>query len=75
MSHTAGCEATIHTVTDIFETDECEAMLFVDASNTFNSINHQVALQSIQRIFPLLAPVIINTYRIPSCLFIHGEST
>ena len=32
------------------------------------------ALQNIQRIFPLLAPMIINTYRIPSCLFIDGES-
>lgn len=32
------------------------------------------ALQNILRIFPLLAPMIINTYRIPSCLFIDGES-
>ena len=70
----AGCEAAIHTLTDIFETEECEAMLFVDASNVFNSISRKVALQNIQRIFPLLAPMIINTYRTPSCLFIDGES-
>ena len=41
---------------------------------SFNSINHQVALQNIKWIFPLLAPMIINTYRIPSCLFTDGES-
>ena len=70
----AGCEAAIHNLTDIFETEECEAMLFMDASDAFNSINHQVALQNIQWIFPLLAPMIINTYHIPSCLFINGES-
>ena len=64
----------IHTLTDIFETDVCEVMLFVDALNAFNSINRQVALQNMQRIFPLLAPMIINTYRIPSCLFIDAES-
>ena len=74
VSHMAGCEAAIHTLTDIFETEECEAMLFVDASNAFNSINRQVALQNIQRIFPLLAPMIINTYRNPSHLFIDCES-
>ena len=50
VSHMAGCEAAIHTLTDIFETEECEAMLFVDASNGFNSVNRQVALQNIEDI-------------------------
>ena len=74
MCHTWQAAAAIHTLTDIFETDECEAMLFVDASNAFNSINRQVALQNIQRIVPLFAPMIINTYRNPAHLFIDGES-
>ena len=69
VSQIAGCEAAIHTLTDIFEKDECEAVLFVDASNAFNSLNRQVALQNIQKIFPLLAPMIINTYRTSSNLF------
>ena len=73
VSHVAGCEAAIHTLTNIFERDDCEAILFVDASNAFNSINRQVALHNVQKIFPLLAPMIINTYRIPSSLFIDGD--
>ena len=60
----------IHTLTDIFETDEYEAMLFVYALKVFNSIN----CQNIQVIFPFLAPMIINTYRMSSCLFIDAES-
>ena len=52
VSHIAGCEVAIHTLRNIFERDDCEAILFqiVDASNTFNSINRQVALK---KIFPL----------------------
>ena len=69
----AGCEAAIHTLTDIFENDKCETIIFIDASNAFNLMNHQVALQSIQKIFPLLAPVIINTYHTPSNLFIDED--
>ena len=70
VSHMAGYKAVLHTVTDIFETDEYEAMLFVYALKVFNSIN----CQNIQVIFPFLAPMIINTYRMSSCLFIDAES-
>ena len=34
VSHMAGCEAAIHTLTDIFETDESATMLFVDTLNS-----------------------------------------
>ena len=73
-SHIAGCEAAFHTLTNVLNNDDCEAILFIDASNAFNSINCQVTMQNIQRIFPLLAPIIINIYRMPSNLFIEGES-
>ena len=74
VSHIAGCEAALHTLTNVLNNDDSEAILFVDASNAFNSINRQVAMQNIQRIFPLLASIIINTYHMPSNLFIEGES-
>ena len=73
VSHMAVCGAAIHTLTDIFENNKCEAIVFVDASNAFNFMNHQVVLQNIQKILPLLAPVIINIYHTPSSLFIDED--
>ena len=32
----AGCEAAIHAMREIYEEPECEAVLMVDASNSFN---------------------------------------
>ena len=35
----AGCEAAIHAMKDLFDDNECEAVLLVDASNAFNCLN------------------------------------
>ena len=48
----AGIEAAIHTVVREFQTKDVEAMLLVDASNAFNSLNREAALHNIQ--FPVL---------------------
>ena len=37
----AGAEAAIHAIHNIYETEECEAVLLVDAENAFNSINRK----------------------------------
>ena len=50
-----------------------EAVLLVDASNTFNSLNHKAALRNVHILCPALAPVLINTYREDSPLFIDGD--
>lgn len=42
-----GCEAAIHHVRPLFSSIDCEAILLVDASNAFNSLNHQNALRNI----------------------------
>ena len=44
----------------------------VDTSNTFNSLNRAVALRNIQLLCPVIAPIIINTYRCQAELFVNG---
>ena len=45
----SGIEAAVHSVRSLFEKDETEAVLLVDANNAFNALNIQVALQNIRR--------------------------
>ena len=69
----SGIEAAVHAVRTAFESDDNEAVLLVDASNAFNSLNRQVALQNIRRLCPPLATILINTYRAPTELFVDGD--
>ena len=68
----AGAEATIHSVRLIFEDSSTEAVILVDANNTFNSINRKVALHNIQVTCPSFSKILINTYLSPSRLIILG---
>ena len=70
----SGCEAAFHTMSEIFRDKNTEAMLFVDASNAFNQLNRKATLLNSRTVCPALAPVIINTYRNPSVLYVGGES-
>ena len=54
-----------------FEDEVAEAALMVDASNAFNSLS-EVALRNTHILCPSLAPVLTNTYRSHSRLFIAG---
>ena len=47
-----GCEAAVHAVNNIFSDDNMEAMIFVDASNAFNSLNRQATLLNSKAICP-----------------------
>jgi hypothetical protein len=68
----SGCEAAVHAMTQIFDQDESDAILFVDAANAFNSINRMTLLHNIQYLCPVLAIYTINCYQSPSRLFIQG---
>ena len=46
-AHEAGCESIIHAMHKIYEEDESEAILLVDASNAFNSVNRKTFLHNI----------------------------
>ena len=50
--HEAGCEAAIHALREIFSSSATEAVILVDASNAFNSLNREVALRNIQHLSP-----------------------
>ena len=68
----AGCEAAAHAMREIFEEEETDAVLFVDASNAFNSLNRNALLHNIQYLCPQIAIYVRNCYKTPSRLFIAG---
>ena len=57
----------------IFAEDDTEGMILVDATNAFNRLNRQVTLVNCEVICPTLSPILINTYRNNSWLFIDGQ--
>ena len=70
--HEAGAEAAIHAMEQIWDEENTEGILLIDASNAFNALNRRVALHNILILCPRPAMAIINTYRNPSRLFIVG---
>ena len=66
----ARAEAAIHSVRLIFEDSSTEAVILVDASNAFKSINRKVALHNIQVTCLSFIKILMNTYRSPSRLII-----
>ena len=68
----SGCEAAIHALNELFEDDNTEGVLLVDASNAFNSLNHTATLMNVQSICPAFAAVLVNTHsqNLPSSLIL-----
>ena len=56
----------------IFESDDTDAVLLIDASNAFNALNRAAALHNIRILCPIIAIYAINTYRQPARLFVIG---
>ena len=57
---------------EIFENDETEAVILVDASNAFNSLNRMASLHNIRILCPQFSTILINTYRISVRMIILG---
>ena len=51
---------------------ETDAVLLIDATNAFNTLNRAVALHNISILCPTIATFVINTYRRPIRLFVRG---
>ena len=69
----AGCEAAIHAMRELYSDASSEAALLVDASNAFNSVNRQAALDNISVLCPSLSVILHNAYGTLSCLFVTGQ--
>ena len=70
--HKSGSEAAVHSMRSIFDADDTDAVLLIDASNAFNSLNRAAALHNITVLCPSIATYAINTYRRHARLFIMG---
>ena len=72
----AGIEAAVHFMRESFQSGgtETEAVLLVDASNVFNSLNRDAALHNIRHVCPSLSTVLINIYRNATELFVDGST-
>ncbi len=62
----SGIEAAVHATRTSYENEETEAILLVDATNAFNSLNN------IRSLCPTLSTMLINTYRQPTQLCVDG---
>ena len=65
----AGIKAAVHATKQIAT---ARTMFLVDATNVSNSLNCQAALHNIRLLCPVLATILINTYRISAQLFVNG---
>ena len=70
--HSAGSEAAIHAMNQVFNEEGADWVLLIDATNAFNQMNRMVAMHNIRITCKEIALYIINTYRRPSRLFISG---
>ena len=68
-----GCEAAIHAMKRAFGSEDCEAVLLVDASNAFNNLNRKVSLENIKLTCPKLGKYLHNIYQTPTTLNINGS--
>ena len=53
----AGSEAAIHAMHDVFNDDDMEGILLIDAENALNTINRKVKLHNLKLICPVIATV------------------
>ena len=66
----SGIEAAIHAMKLQYDEDDCEAVLLIDASNAFNSLNRKVALHTIRKRCPAFYSFLNNCYKIPTELYV-----
>ena len=58
------CEAAIHAMRSIYKDDNTDALLLIDAANTFNSLNREAMLSNIKNLCPIAYIYAFNCYAI-----------
>lgn len=58
--HEGGCEFGLHTMKQVFNSSHFDAVIQVDVSNAFNSLNHQTALRNNFHLYPSLSKLLID---------------
>ncbi len=72
-SQQTGCKAAVHAMSNIFAEEETDALLLVDATNAFNTINREIMLHNIQYVCPPMSVYAYNRYATPSCLLFMAD--
>ena len=68
----SGSEAAIHAMRRMFQLENSDAFILVDAANAFNNLNRKVFLHNIKFISPEIATYLNNCYLVPARLFVSG---
>ena len=71
--HEAGKEAAIYSMNMMYEDENADAILLVDASNAFSLLNRQSFLHNISYLCPPIAIFVKNCHSTPSRLFLQEE--
>ena len=69
----SGIEASVHAMRRVFEKEETEALLLVDAENAFNNLNRKAALHNIRELCPPFHRYLANTYRLPAKMIVKDQ--
>ena len=68
----SGAEAAIHSMKEIFDDEQTDAVILVDESKAFNSLNGNAVLHDIQILCPQFSTILINTHRLPVRMIVFG---
>ena len=74
LGQKCGIEHAIHSLRDIIDDPENEAILLIDSKNAFNVLNRRTALENVKALCLSLHVALQNSYSYPSHLYI-GKST
>ena len=69
----SGIEASIHFARKVWDEEDTEAIIQVDADNAFNRLNRQVALHNIRELCPSIYRFLFNHYQKPAQLIVNDH--
>ena len=68
----SGSEGAIHAMRRMYENDNTDAVILVDAANAFNNLNREALIHNIKYVCPEIATYVVNCYANPARLFVIG---